>query len=336
MFAAHTFRRATQENEKKTANCDGRTEENRINGNFYYNEKPCDIDDRGDFIDRRAGFVLSATSDGSNSFTSSMQPKASLQDLKSFLDIPLGIRFACLFAIFPLLRFHTLTLSPSHPRPSPPNAQKRAKVEDVLPNPNTESFAGMANDPDLIALGSMAAMPNFHHHPNFGLAYGGGLVQPMMQHMSFRRGGGQSHHHGSGGHYVYGYGPAFSAMHHATANGGEAGTPGDYEDGEGEVGRRRTRPMSGMTPLVFAGMPRTNFQAAWGVPAGYDGSFHLVLQVVLTDSRAAERRRDRDDLGVARRDGPDGQRRGPAAAAQEVGEVERLLSRWGGGPVRGE
>jgi hypothetical protein len=190
MFAAHTFRRATQENEKKTANCDGRTEENRINGNFYYNEKPCDIDDRGDFIDRRAGFVLSATSDGSNSFTSSMQPKASLQDLKSFLDIPFGIRFACLFAIFPLLRFHTLTSSPSHPRPSPPNAQKRAKVEDVLPNPNTESFAGMANDPDLIALGSMAAMPNFHHHPNFSLAYGGGLVQPMMQHMSFRRGGG--------------------------------------------------------------------------------------------------------------------------------------------------
>jgi hypothetical protein len=129
--------------------------------------------------------VSSAASDGSDSFTSLMQPKASSRDLKSFLDIPSGIRFACLFAIFPLSRYHPLTSSPSHPRPSPPNAQKRAKVEDVSPNPNAESFAGMADDPNLIALGSMAAMPNFHHHPNFGLAYGGGLVQPMMQHMSF-------------------------------------------------------------------------------------------------------------------------------------------------------
>jgi hypothetical protein len=62
-------------------------------------------------------------------------------------------------------------------------------------------------------------------------------------------------------------------------NGGKAGTPGDRSNDDGADGEgghhRRTRPMSGMTPLVFAGMP-SNFQ----------GSFQPVLQVVSTDSQA--------------------------------------------------
>ncbi|KAL3790604.1 hypothetical protein ACHAW5_011178 [Stephanodiscus triporus] len=164
--------------------------------------------------------------------------------------------------------------------------KKKAKVEDFSPIPNAEGFARMAGDPNLIALGSMA-MPNFH--PNFSLAFGGGLVQPMQQ-MNFLGASpgfhavGQPHN----GQYLYGYGPGFAAMHHATANGGEAGTPGyrSNDDGsaDGEGCHRRPRPMSGMTPLVFAGMP-TSFQAARG-PIGYEGNFHPVMQVVSTDSQA--------------------------------------------------
>lgn len=160
------------------------------------------------------------------------------------------------------------------------------KVEDFSPIPNAEGFASMAGDPNLIALGSMA-MPNFH--PNFSLAFGGGLIQPMQQ-MNFLGASpgfhavGQPHN----GQYLYGYGPGFAAMHHATANGGEAGTPGyrSNDDGsaDGEGGHRRPRPMSGMTPLVFAGMP-ASFQAARG-PMGYEGNFHPVMQVVSTDSQA--------------------------------------------------
>jgi hypothetical protein len=142
----------------------------------------------------------------------------------------------------------------------------------------------MADDPNLIALGSMA-MPNFHH-TNFNLAFDGGLVQPMMQQMNFLgtspgfHAMGQPHN----SHCMYGYGPSFPAMHHATSNGGEAGTPGDRSHDDGEGGHRRTRPMSGMTPLVFAGMP-TSFQAA-RCPMVYEGSFHPVMQVVSTDSQA--------------------------------------------------
>jgi hypothetical protein len=159
------------------------------------------------------------------------------------------------------------------------------KVEDVSPNPNAESFASMADDANLIALGSMA-MPNFHH-TNFNLAFESGLVQPMQQ-MNFLgtspgfHAMGQPHN----SQYMYRYGPAFAAMHHATANGDEAGTPGDRSQDDGEGGHRRTRPMSGMTPLVFAGMP-TSFQAA-RCPMGYEGSFHPVMQVVSTDSQADE------------------------------------------------
>jgi len=177
-------------------------------------------------------------------------------------------------------------------------AQKRLKVEDVSPTPNAatqEGFASMAGDPNLIALGSMAMMPNFQHHPNhnFNPAFGGGggLVQQpmMMQHMNFLGASSPGYHyHAAGqqphniGHYLYGYGPGFAAVQHHTTtamNGGKAGTPGDRSnddgvDGEG-VNHRRTRPMSGMTPLVFAGMP-SNFQ----------GSFQPVLQVVSTDSQA--------------------------------------------------
>jgi hypothetical protein len=174
----------------------------------------------------------------------------------------------------------------------------------------------MAGDTNLIALGSMATMmPNFnHHHPNhifgnpaFGGGGGGLDQQPMMQHMNFLGASSPGyHHHAAGGrqqqhgigHYVYGYGPGFAAVqhhhhHHATTtsamDGGGSGTPGDRSneddcaDGGGGGHRgRRARPMSGMTPLVFA-----------GVPANFQGGFQPVLQVVSTDSLGG----DDDDRG---------------------------------------
>ena len=197
---------------------------------------------------------------------------------------------------FQIALIDALSVVPSSPTTN--IAQKRLKVEDVSPTPNAatqEGFASMAGDPNLIALGSMAMMPNFHHHPNhnFNPAFGGGggLVQQpmMMQHMNFLGASSPGyHHHAAGqqshniGHYLYGYGPGFAAVQHHTTtamNGGKAGTPGDRSNDDGTDGEgghhRRTRPMSGMTPLVFAGMP-SNFQ----------GSFQPVLQVVSTDSQA--------------------------------------------------
>ncbi|KAL3815816.1 hypothetical protein ACHAXA_010750 [Cyclostephanos tholiformis] len=158
--------------------------------------------------------------------------------------------------------------------------KKKLKVEDVSSNPNAECFASMADDPNLIALGSMA-MGNLHHQ-NFNNAFGSGLVQPI----NFLGTSPGFHTMGQPqiSHYMYGYGPAFAAMHHATASGSEAGTPGDRSHDDGEGGHRCTRPMSGMTPLVFAGMP-TSFQAA-RCPMGYEGNFHPVMQVVSTDSQA--------------------------------------------------
>ena len=196
----------------------------------------------------------------------------------------------------------------------------------------------MADNPDLIALGSMAAMPNFHHHPNFGLAYGGGLVQPMMQHMSFRWGGAAAPPQWRRSLRVQ-LRPRI--LRHA---------PRDRKRQQGKhagrLRRLRGRGWSsaneadvGDAPPRLRGHANDELPGGLGVPVGYDGSFHPILQVVLTDSWAAERQRDREDVGVARRVGPDGQRHGPAAAAQEVGEVERLQGsgpRWGGGPVRGE
>lgn len=162
-----------------------------------------------------------------------------------------------------------------------------------MTTPNVGGFIGMAGDPTMIPMGSMLYPPTFN--PNFHANFGAGLSatnnngssQPMQ--MGYHHPGTSPSFHAMGhaNHYLYGY-PNFAVTNpHLTNGGGVGHTPDAHSNHDGGNGGQQR--ISGMTPLMFAGVPSLNQHMTHGLSRQEGNNFHpAVLQVVSADSQAEE------------------------------------------------
>ncbi|KAL7547973.1 hypothetical protein ACHAWF_011248 [Thalassiosira exigua] len=181
--------------------------------------------------------------------------------------------------------------------------KKKVKVEDDSPEPGAfhglagAGFAGDSAVPPLGPVGLRA--PPAAYHQNFGLAYGTGLpmpglvAPPPMPLGSFpgmSPGFGAVNHH-PGHFYGYGYGGyghGYAVAHPAAA---ASANPAEGRDTPEDP---RSKPISGMTPLVFAPAAAAAARseddpgatAPGPAPPALEGSVHpALLQIVSSDSQ---------------------------------------------------